>query len=179
MAEEFLTLYVDPGETTGWCLGQDLTLLAAGQTFPMSDFQESVWDDLEDRWSLLRTPELWREGFDASDYDGRRIGRLVMEDWRLYPDKMRGLAWDQCRTARHIGALSFIARTHNIPVILQPAAIKQRAVVGGAQELFYRPLHENRHQNDAIMHFFFYTQTELMGHRYSGLDNLPGPASAS
>jgi hypothetical protein len=85
-----------------------------------------------------------------------------MEDWRLYPDKLKQLEWDECRTARHIGAISLIARRADVPVILQGAKIKPDAESGGARELFYHPLHENRHQNDAIMHFFYYTQTELI-----------------
>lgn len=177
--EDFLTLYVDPGETTGWCVGKDLTLLAAGQT-PMWEFADDVWEGLNNTGifadcefgGLVRIgQEEWAE---TADDNG--IGRIVMEDWRLYPEKMKALAWDQCRTARLIGALTFMGRVMNVPVHLQPAAIKDRAVKGAAEELFYTPLHENRHQNDAIMHFTYFTQVELLGLRYSGLDNLPGPA---
>jgi hypothetical protein len=33
-------------------------------------------------------------------------------------------------------------------------------VAGGAEQLFYTPLRENRHQNDAIMHGVFYLVVE-------------------
>jgi hypothetical protein len=43
-------------------------------------------------------------------------------------------------------------RHRGVPYTLQPAKIKETAVAGGAEEKFLRPLHENRHANDAIMH---------------------------
>jgi hypothetical protein len=172
--EDFLTLYVDPGETTGWALGKGLMLLASGQT-PMWEFADEVELALDDRptESLLFDDANWR-GQDPQDYMHLPFGRIVCEDWRLYPDKLHALAWDQCRTARLIGALTDKARRYRLPFVLQPAAIKDRAVKGAAEELFVVPLHENRHQNDATMHFTYYTQTELMGLYYSGLESLPG-----
>lgn len=170
--EEFLTLYCDPGESFGWALGCGLTLVSAG-TSPMWDVPDDLWAALIGDPSELRNPERIREGVDPALLE-RPLARVVAEDWRLYPDKMKALAWDQCRTARVIGALKFICRYHTIPMILQPAAIKKQAQAAGAEELYYRPLHENRHQNDAIQHFVFYTQTELLGLRTTSLDNLPG-----
>lgn len=177
VTEDFLTFYADPGEDFGWALGCGLTLVAAG-TSKMWDVPDELWAAFSEADpSDLRNAARLREGVDPSLLM-LPIGRVVCEDWRLYPDKMKALAWDQCRTARVIGALKFICRQQGIPFILQPAAIKQRAVDGGAEEFFYRPLHENRHQNDAIMHFVFYTQTELLGLRTTGLDNLPGKPDA-
>lgn len=175
--EDFPTLYVDPGETTGWCLGQDLKLLAAGQT-PMWEFSDEAWLAVKgDRSSLIFSDVTLRD--EVRLPPNLNLGRIVCEDWRLYPDKLKALAWDQCRTARLIGALTFMARLHCIPLVLQAAAIKDRAVKGAAEEFFYTPLHPNRHQNDAIMHFTYFTQTVLLGMHYSGLDNLPGKPRAT
>lgn len=176
--EDFLTLYVDPGETTGWAIGQGMELLAHGMT-PMWEFADDVWvwgweQGIEG--TVFANSANWREGVAISS--AAILGRIVCEDWRLYPDKMQGLAWDECRTARVIGALTQTSRVCSIPMILQPAAIKDRAVKGMAQELFVVPLYENRHQNDAMMHFTYFTQTELLGMHYSGLDNLPGKSNA-
>jgi len=134
-------LTVDPGESTGWSVWEDKELVDAGTT-PMMEFADDVWN----------------EKFG-------KIDRIVCEDWRIYPweAKKGSLNWDQCRTARLIGVLAFIARLRDHSFILQPAAIKERAIAGGAKELFYRPLHENRHQNDAIMHGWFFVQVELLG----------------
>lgn len=174
--EDFRTLYVDPGEMTGWAIGKGSKLLGAGQT-PMWEFIDDVWDAVEDPevGGVLGTgSQDWlRSEVSAEDNTGP-IKRIVCEDWKLYPDKLSSLAWDQCRTARALGALKLIGRKFDADYILQPAAIKKRAMDGGAREFFYRPEHDNRHMNDAIMHFFFYYQTELMGVYYSGLDTLPG-----
>lgn len=87
------------------------------------------------------------------------VRRLVVEDWALYPWALKGLAWDKCRTARAIGQLELIARQFDLELVLQPAKIKEGAVAAGAENLFSTPLHENRHQNDAIMHGTFYIAT--------------------
>lgn len=162
MTEDFRTLYVDPGEDAGWCLGRDTKLLAAG-TEKMWIFADNVWDALNRDLGTILDPgdtPFVREG--EAEFNTGPIGRIVCEDFRIYPWEAKNLAWDQVRTARLIGALTFMARIHEIPFVLQGAKIKERAVAGGAEELFYRPLVENRHQNDAIMHFVYYTQTELL-----------------
>jgi hypothetical protein len=100
----------------------------------------------------------------ANELRGREVERIVCEDWRLYPWVMytpdgrasHKLDFDQCRTARLIGKIEHIAILAEIPFHLQGADIKETAVAGGAENLYYRPLHENRHQNDAIQHGFFW-----------------------
>jgi hypothetical protein len=162
VTEDFLTLYSDPGEDYGWALGCGTTLLAAG-TIKMWSMADCIWADLETGDSELRDPVYWRDGVNPEDYADMRIGRAVAENFRIYPWAAKSLAWDEVRTARVIGALTFMCRVKDIPFITQPAAIKKAAQAAGAEELYYRPLHENRHQNDAIQHFVFYTSTELMG----------------
>jgi hypothetical protein len=132
----------------------------------MWKFFDAVWlavgspDDPDA--SILNNVAYAREGVTEAEMLGP-IKRIVMEDWRLYPNKLKHLQWDQCRTARLIGGLTGIARIEDIEVVLQPAAIKDAAKAAGAEELYWRPLRINRHQNDAVQHFTFYTQTELLG----------------
>jgi hypothetical protein len=82
------------------------------------------------------------------------ITRIVAEDWRLYPWVVRegSLDWDQCRTARLIGALTLIAQQGALEFVLQGAKIKERAEAAGAENFFLSPRDENRHANDAIRH---------------------------
>ena len=169
--ESFRTLYCDPGEDFGWCVGRDLTLLSAGTTkmWSMADDAWAALSDPSDTDIPLSDPLYAREGVTEADLT-LPIGRIVCEDWRLYPWELKNMHWDQCRTARVIGALTFMARLHSIPIIFQPAAIKEAAKAAGAEELYYRPLKENRHQNDAIQHFVYFTNTELLGLK------LPVPA---
>ncbi len=161
--ETFRTLYCDPGEDAGWCIARGFTLLGAG-THKMWDHADHVWAALNDPYNEcipMNDVTYARNGITRKDMTGP-IERIVCEDWRLYPDKLQDLAWDQCRTARLIGALSFMARLHGIPFILQPASIKEAAKAAGAEELYYKPVTENRHQNDAIQHYVWYTNDVLM-----------------
>lgn len=137
-------LTVDPGETTGWALWEDDRLVVAGQT-PLWEFLDELW-----RGQGLHTDHRDAEGPFA------HIGRIVCEDWALYPWAAKALSWDKCRTARGIGAIELICRQGFPELILQPAKIKEAAVAGGAEDLFLSPRHENRHANDAIMHGVYY-----------------------
>lgn len=169
--EDFLTFYADPGEDFGWALGCGTTLVSRG-IIKMWETADEVWIALNEQpiCSTLLDEDFVRDEIDRDDYKQMGIGRIVCEDFRIYPWEAKNLAWDRVRTARVIGALTFMARLHNIPLILQPAAIKKAAVAAGAEELFDKPLYENRHSNDAIMHFTFFTATELLGL------NMPVPA---
>lgn len=139
-------LTIDPGETTGWSIWQDTDRVEAGQT--------ALWKfiDLVDEWAVEKV--LPRE-FNADDWsdDGLEpLQFIVMEDWSLYADKAQALINDKQRTVRGIGAIELIARQNNIPIELQGAYTKDVAIAAGAEELFFSPVHENRHANDAMMH---------------------------
>src|SRR5687768_12282860 len=94
----------------------------------------------------------------------RKIDRVVAEDWRLYPWVMytpdgratHALDFDQCRTARLIGKIELACDIAGVPFHLQGADIKETAILAGAENLYYKPIHENRHQNDAIQHGVFF-----------------------
>lgn len=160
--EDFLTFYADPGEDFGWAVGCGYVLLSRG---------------IEKMWTTVDEVLAWAEGVpdpffldEAYRYDERPeklyslpLGRIVCEDFRIYPWKAKALKFDPVRTARAIGGLQLISRRHRIPLVLQPAAIKKAAQSGGAEELYDYPVHENRHSNDAIQHYTFFTQTELGG----------------
>lgn len=155
---------VDPGEDTGFSIWEDNRLIL-GTTIKMWSVADVVGEAVETKRPTMSMDE-FTDAYPelAHVYEqlaGYPIDRFVVEDWRIYPWKAKELSWDQCRTARLIGALTYIARVNDIDFILQGAKIKERAVAGGAEELYYKPLHENRHQNDSIQHAVFYLQTEL------------------
>lgn len=162
MKEDFLTLYCDPGEDFGWALACGTLLLSAG-TEKMWPCATAIHDAIKNPSdpSYIRDPAQARDGVDVGLLE-LPIGRIVCEDWRLYPNKLKHLKWDRCRTARVIGALTWFSIEFGIEMILQPASIKEAAQSAGAEEFYYRPLRENRHQNDAIQHFVFYTHTSGM-----------------
>lgn len=151
---------IDPGEDTGFSIWEDKKLILGGTV--------KLWDvaDLVGRWLGIEplSPKLAEDyEFLFDELDGYECERLVVEDFRIYPWEAKNLAWDQVRTARLIGALTWQARLVEVPFILQPAAIKEDAVKAGAEHFFYSPLHENRHINDSIMHGWFYVQAVLHG----------------
>ena len=143
-------LTIDPGETTGFSTWEDGELVYAGQ-WEMDEFVMGVgchFHAQPDSSPLRGDPEL------LAHLNG--VAMLVCEDWSLYPWKLQEMAWDKCRTARAIGALQYICQVADAPFVLQGAKIKTTAVAAGAEEKFLRPLHENRHANDAIMHGVVY-----------------------
>lgn len=163
--EDFLTLYCDPGETFGWCIGKGTKLLLAGQTpmWAMADEIEWALTNGNLRGTQFEDPVWWRDEVTPEAYLDFSIGRMVVENFRVYPDKAKALIGDELRTVRVIGALQDKCRParYDIPFITQGANIKSAAQAAGAEELYYRPLHENRHQNDAIQHFVFFTNVVL------------------
>lgn len=176
VSEDFLTLYCDPGEDFGWCVGHGLDLVAAG-TEKMWTFADFIWeklenpegadpefdDGLEEVPNPLSSDTHIRDGVDPAVMK-LPIGRIVCEDFRIYPWKAKELAMDPVRTARVIGAITFMCRLKgNLPLHFQGANIKNAAKAAGAEEYYYRPLNENRHQNDAIQHYVVFTSIELLG----------------
>jgi hypothetical protein len=96
---------------------------------------------------------------------------VVCEKFALYPWVIYGkdgrpthaLDFDEFRTVQLIGALTFMCTLRNVELHKQPATIKERALAGGAREVFVRPIHDNRHTNDSVMHGFYYVQVECNG----------------
>ncbi|WP_293682889.1 hypothetical protein, partial [uncultured Phenylobacterium sp.] len=132
-------LTIDPGETTGWALWKGVRLVHADQWPRLEHI------DLVDGW-LNEPPSLLKVANEVLP-----LGAIVCENWQLYPDVMRtgALDYDECRTARAIGAYELLARQHNIKFITQGAAIKGPAEEAGSRELYLSPQHEMRHANDA------------------------------
>lgn len=128
-------LAIDPGETTGWSEWEGSKKIDGGQT-PL--------------WQFIHELDAFPEDTDL----------IVCEDWALYPWKLKSMAWDKCRTARGIGALELISWRYDIPIVLQPASIKDSAQAAGAEAYYVTPVHENRHENDSIQHAVYYLATK-------------------
>jgi hypothetical protein len=149
-ATENLWLCVDPGETTGWSIWRGKEPIIRGQ-LAMWEFIDAV-----DEWLTTGMCGTLIEST-GEDLPEGALGAIVCEDWKIYEWMLEKLAWDSCRTARAIGALTLLARQHAIPFHLQGADIKPAAVAAGAEDLYVHPLEENRHANDSIQHGVFYT----------------------
>ena len=163
MPDKGRMLAVDPGENTGFSIWKDDRLLGGGQ-IPLWQFAHDLKNALEHDVGPLEQgeSEILAAGVSPDDNVGK-IDVIVCEKFALYPDKAKSLYWDEFRTVQLIGAITLLAQDHDILLHKQPALIKSRAMAGGAGELFIKPLHENRHQNDSIMHGWFYRQVEVKG----------------
>lgn len=138
----------DPGESLGYTVMKGDTIAHAGTV--------ALWDFIHAFGAAIGVTSP-RENRDADLVkELRGCSLLVYEDWALYPWKLQELAWDQCRTARGIGALEYACQAAGIPYVAQGAKIKDAAEAAGAADLFMRPLDENRHANDAIRHAVHY-----------------------
>lgn len=134
----------DPGESLGYAVVENGTIVEAGTA--------ALWDFIH-AFAAATAVSNPREHDDLELVKRLRgCELLIYEDWAIYPWKAQELAWDQCRTARGIGALELICQLAGLPYEAQPAATKDAAESGGAADLFLRPLDENRHANDAIRH---------------------------
>jgi hypothetical protein len=140
---------IDPGESTGWALWEGDELLQAGTT--------SSWEFVDALDAALRGPG--PVAAPALVWDFQNVEKIVMEDWALYPWAAQALIWDRQLTVRLIGAIMLLARQYGIELVMQPAKIKDSAEAGGAESYFLRPLHPNRHANDATRHGAYYIQT--------------------
>jgi hypothetical protein len=165
MSDNYRMLCVDPGENTGWSIWKDDKVLGGGQT-PLWNFAMDVYNLFESGVGPLEQGEdtILRPGIDPEENTGP-IGLIVVEAFKLYPWEARKgtLDWNEFRTTQLIGAITFFAQLFDVRLHKQDAKIKERALAGGAEELFLKPAHENRHQNDSIMHGFFYRQVEVHG----------------
>ena len=84
------------------------------------------------------------------------VQTLVIEEFKLYKGKATAQAGSNMLTSEMIGALKWIASVYNVPVVLQPAAIKvpTRAQCV-ARNLEWKDRRSN-HASDARLHAFYY-----------------------
>lgn len=168
-----MVLTNDPGESYGWALWTDDGELVREGTTPGWAFIRAIDVAMQlrrakhagDQTGYDVIHSLWLVSHEEGDIDPawfEDVSVFVVEDFVLYPEEaMSGrLNWDRLRTVRFIGAMTLIADQNELRIFLQPAKIKEHAIAAGARELFDHPLHENRHQNDAIMHGVFYFATQ-------------------
>jgi hypothetical protein len=154
LPEKWLT--VDPGEDCGWAIWSGTEFVEHG-TDKMWEFADALWSEALSQLGAGAAAAISEPGIDHLQENLKDIKLVVVENWTLYPEVARsgGLDWDECRTARLIGAIYEACRIAGWDYEQQGALIKRRALAAGAESYFSHPLHENRHANDATMHGVF------------------------
>lgn len=125
-------LAVDPGETVGWAVFDNLALAEAGQ------------------FSVINL-----EAFDAF-LTAKRPDHMVIENYRVYASKAARHVGSEVNTAQYIGILKFLADMYQVPYTLQMAH-QAKGWVSDAR-LHQLGLFQvgRRHANDAIRHGVYY-----------------------
>lgn len=121
-----LIVALDPGATTGIAIFHNHTLIKT--------------DERTDHDTL-----------ELIDTLAPALRHLIIEDWRLQPDKARTMIGSPMPTARTIGALQWIAHTHQLPVHLQQPALKQAGYAQASRRGWDLPP-TGGHQRDAAIH---------------------------
>lgn len=131
-------LALDPGESTGWCLGDITTGDVVGGTCPKD--HRSVIELLERSYPTV----------------------VVMERFNLYPQMAKSLAWNSFYPCEVIGVIRWYCLKHEITLIEQAPSIKKYA--GGFKEdwdLLKSKCETTEHTKDAYLHYRYYLRNGL------------------
>lgn len=124
-------LALDPGESSGWAaFDEDGNLILYDTCYS----RESVYNLLDDKHPRV----------------------IIMEDFKLYPNKAKEQSWSSFETVRLIGAVEHWAWQNNVEVILQPANIKSVAYLWAG--ISPPKQHSMTHETDAYVHGIYYLQ---------------------
>lgn len=154
-------LTIDPGEMTGWSIWLDGRKIEGGQT-PWREFQDDLCHGLGVQVPIAvfrgegELPD-WRALGPYGPFAG--IDLIVCEDFAVYPEGVGDgppKPWDQLITARLIGGIQLAADMAQVEVVYQGADCKAPGMAALGEDDLARPLHPNRHENDASAHGAYY-----------------------
>jgi len=84
---------------------------------------------------------------------------LVLEEFRLYPDRAREQSWSQMQTSEMIGAIKLVARRRGVKVVEQGASIK-KATRAQLKKRGIKQVGKGGHARDAELHLAHYCLKE-------------------
>ena len=135
------TIAIDPGETCGIARSYEVP--------PPSTL------DLHPYYGALSHPlEIFLQGFNNMCIT-ERVDLVIVESYRIYPDKAMAHIGQPLITAEAIGAIKWIAGYQGIETIEQPAGIKPTtgAMLKGRG---FKAIGTDRHAKDAEIHLWYY-----------------------
>jgi hypothetical protein len=124
-------LVLDPGGTTGWAYFENGLPRAAGQ---VSDEGESI-----ERLIDAKKPEV-----------------VVIEEYVLYPWRLKEQTWSDCPEAQLIGVIRFLCRKRGIRVRFQGANQAKQFCTDIRLKSWKFYLPNKKHANDATRHGAYY-----------------------
>ena len=144
---------LDPGGTTGYAIFNHLTLQEAGQL---------------DTGSQEEALKLFEPLLGVGDRDrnrNRNIDAVVMEDHRVYQNRIEQHAGSSLSTPRLIGMIETLCLQHSIPWHKQPASMPKQFVTDEKLKAWGLYLPGKRHARDAIRHacYFILFPPKILG----------------
>lgn len=142
------TMFVDPGETCGLALRYEAQRVAK-------------YDDYSEHYGTLTlATDDAIDAFEVFIRDAWRLYNvrvtLVIEEYRIYPDKAQAHIGKTLPTAEAIGAFKCLARMGDAKVVEQPAYVKETtaALLKGRG---IKSIGGSRHAKDAEIHMWYYS----------------------
>lgn len=136
------TLAIDPGETCGFAMTFD----------PENDWESGTLKNFYAAQSLPMDKFL--DNLDNSHYL-EQLRQVVIEEYRIYPDKAMMHSGKTLPTAECIGAIKWICTRHAWPWIEQQAAIKE-PMAGLLRGRGFKAVGPDRHAKDAELHLWYH-----------------------
>jgi len=131
-----LTIGIDPGNTTGWAAVDSRT----------GDIRELKHIPFDDIMQFL------------IDYDWSQVDRVILEDFRLFPNKAKEQAGSDFQVVQVIGMVKQMMQMKRIPVFMQMSSILPIAERQAGLKIPKK--HSESHKIVALLHTRFW----MIGH---------------
>lgn len=127
-------LALDPGETTGWSVWADGSILDWGQLDTKDQYQKTL----------------------MAFFEFHQPTHVVCEDYKVYEHKLKQHTWASLHTPQLIGAVKMLAVQNNLPMHLQMASMAKGFCTDDKLRRWgiYQP--GMRHARDSIRHACYY-----------------------
>lgn len=136
------TYAIDPGESVG--IARTYEHPATYDTLDLSHYYAATTVQIG----------TFEEQFERS-IQTERVDLIIVEEYRIYPDKAQMHIGQPLITAELIGAIKWMAKRQDIPLVEQPAGIKATtaAVLKGRG---FKSIGNTLHARDAEKHLWYY-----------------------
>lgn len=138
---ERYVICLDPGETTGFAIFDNTTLVRSGQLHTVEN-GKILWDNLIE--------------FLTKNVDTTKNNYFVCENYRIYQHKLARHSFSPVVTLRLIGGIDLIAHSSEIPIYYQMAAQAKGFVTDQKLKDWGFWIKGKNHARDAIRHGIYF-----------------------
>ena len=131
-----LTIGIDPGNTTGWAV-------VDSKTGDIRELKHITFDDISQF---------------LAEYNWSQVDRVIMEDFRLFPNKAKDQSGSDFQVVQVIGMVKQVLSGKNIPIFMQMSSILSIAERQAGIKIPKK--HSESHKIVALLHTRFW----MIGH---------------